>query len=94
MTSPNKRNISTAWFTNERLTKEEKEKVRQNVLNLINDPTQKRFRLIIEEKKKALLRQERSKDQYSDSSWSHRQAHINGNMEIIDLVLNLLTIEE
>ena len=85
--------LSSKWLVDAK-TKEDKESLYQSLGSYLNHPHTKRLIQIILDHKNELLNQERNKNQYEVASWPYRQAHVNGNLEIIDLVLNLLKVQD
>lgn len=51
-------------------------------------------REILNELKEEIQKQQDREPKYEDSAWPYRQAHLNGQKEMIDKVLNLLPTEE
>lgn len=57
-------------------------------------PALNRLKEILEEELEQLSKQEASLSDYSDASWSHKQAHRNGERAFARKVLELLTFQK
>lgn len=81
-------NLSTMW-TSHLKDQGLKESFEAKLYNMSNDPMVLRLMDILEKKKQELLRREHSFETYDSPSWSHKQAHINGEMAMITLLDDL-----
>lgn len=80
--------VNQAWLTG--LSGEEKEKMRQEVLtsqNLLDKLVEILYN--IQEKKETTVLAD-----YDTPSWSHKQAHINGECAALRKVIEIITIRE
>lgn len=62
--------------------------------SLVHDVYLKRLRDIIDEELQFLARQEATLDDYQDASWSHKQAHRNGQVASLNKIRTLITLKE
>ena len=72
--------------------KKEKEQFQRTISG--SKPVLNRLKAILEEKEKALDRSEMSIEVYNTPNWSERQAHKNGNREMLYFLKKLVDIDE
>jgi len=91
---PNRHNlpsssIQTAW-TSHLSTEESRKSFEAKLFNMANDPAIVRLLELVEKRRQELLRREQTIEAYDTPSWSHRQAHINGEIACLNYVSGLL----
>ena len=81
--------ISEMWLRGEK-TPEEREKIKKLVLSndILLDKLKKIMYNMQVEKRKSVL------GDYDTPSWSHKQAHLNGELAVLDRLMELVTITE
>ena len=81
-------NFLSNW-TSHLKTKDEKEHFERSLRDLTTSPQWKRLQEIVLAKKKEIEDKERQGD-YTDASWSHKQAHTNGQLQELTFILKLI----
>lgn len=81
--------ISEMWLRSEK-TAEEREKIKKLVLSndILLDKLKKIMYNMQVEKRKSVLAD------YDTPSWSHKQAHLNGELAMLERLIDLVTITE
>jgi len=69
-----------------------KQKFKEDFGNFINGPFVKRLHDLIEQELKDLEASELNIEDYKDTSWSHRQAHINGARQALKHIKELISV--
>lgn len=69
----------------------EKEEFENTVRN--SNQVLDRLNQILDEKEATITRSEITSDSYKDSSWAYKQAHLNGNHEMIHWLRKILTLD-
>ncbi len=83
-----KQNISELWLKG--LKAEDRDKMKKNVLDntILLDKLKEILYNMQEGKRTSVL------SDYDTPSWSHKQAHLNGELESLQKVIDLVTIRE
>lgn len=81
--------VSELWFKGAK-TPEEREQIKKMVLSneILLDKLRKILYNIQESKRGSVL------EDYDTPSWSHKQAHLNGENAMLEKVIKLVTIQE
>lgn len=88
-----KTSLDNRWYRKE-TDKEVRDKVKTAVINSItSDRTLQRLMTILDDEIISLERIGLDLDAYDSPSWSHKQAHINGQMQALYSIRKLLTHE-
>jgi hypothetical protein len=89
-TSPKSSNVKSIWIAHLK-TEEEREEFKKTLsTRRRGDPVYERILQLVTQRLEQIERVENTVDQYSDPSWSHKQAHLNGRRAELEVLFDLL----
>jgi Mg2+ and Co2+ transporter CorA len=87
---PDTKKLATIWFQGIK-DATSKKSLEQRLYSSNKDVVLVKLKKIIAQKREALLKKQTRIDSYETPSWSHIQAHINGQLETLEQLEDLLS---